>query len=298
MLDFRLKVFYIVAKRLNFTKAAEELFITQPAVSKHIHEIESFYQSKLFERNGTRIKLTPAGEILLGYAEEILTIHRNIEFDLAALTKDIRGVLKIGASTTVAQYFLPKYLASFKRKFPDLKITLFVNNTEQVENLLLENKVNLGIVEGQTKRKDIKYIPLVKDEIVLCTSAANPSSKKTTFALKDLQQLPLVMRESGSGTREVIIAALKKAGLPFSALNIDMEFESTESIKSYLLNSNSYAFLSVASIFKELKSGELKIVDIRELEIERYFYCVIQQGDTHFLNEVFFKHLSLHNLKL
>lgn len=298
MLDFRLKVFYIVAKRLNFTKAAEELFITQPAVSKHIHEIEAFYKSKLFERNGTRIKLTPAGEILLRYAEEILNIYRDIEFDLAALTKDVKGTLKIGASTTVAQYFIPEHLASFKRKFPDLKIALFVNNTEHIENLLLENKINLGIVEGQTKRKNIKYIPLVKDEIVLCTSAFNPTSKKTAIALKDLPQLPLVIRESGSGTLEVIIAALKKAGLNFSTLTIDMEFESTESIKSYLLSSNSYAFLSVASIFKELKNGELKIVDIKELEIERFFYCITQQGDTHFLNDIFLKHLSLHNFKL
>lgn len=298
MLDFRLKVFNTVAKRLNFTKAADELFITQPAVSKHIREIEVFYKTKLFERNGTRIQLTQAGNILLKYTDEILNLHKNIEFELAALTKDIRGVLKIGASTTVAQYFIPEYLASFKQKFPDLKISLIVNNTEHIENLLLENKINLGIVEGQSKRKDIKYQPLAKDEIVLCTSASNHSFKKMTLTCKDISQLPLVIREAGSGSREVIVSALKKSGIVFSSLTIDMEFESTESIKSYLLNSNSYAFLSIASILKELKSGELKIVDIKGFEITRYFCFITTQGDTHFLNEIFLKHLFLNNLKL
>ena len=118
------------------------------------------------------------------------------------------------------------------------------------------------------------------------------------ITLKDLQQLPIIIREGGSGSREVIAAALKKAGINVSSLNIDMEFESTESIKSYLLNSNSYAFLSISAIFNELKNGLLKIVDVKDLEIERYFYYITQQGDTHFLNDVFLKHLNLNNLKL
>lgn len=298
MLDFRLKVFYVVAKRLNFTKAAEELYISQPAVSKHIHEIEAFYKIKLFERNGTRIKLTRAGDVLLKYAEEIFNIHRIIEFKLASLTKDVKGTLQIGASTTVAQYIIPAYLASFKDKFPNLKISLSVNNTEHIENLLIESKINLAIVEGQSKRKDLKYLPLVKDEIVLCTKSSNRISNKIMITLQDLQKLPLVIREGGSGSREVIVAALKKAGIAISSLNIDMEFESTESIKSYLLNSNSYAFLSINAVINELKSGVLKIVDVKDLEIERYFYFIIQQGDTHFLNDVFLKHLTLNNLKL
>jgi len=298
MFDFRLRVFYTVARRLNFTKAAEELFITQPAVSKHIHEIEAFYKSKLFERNGTRIKLTPAGTILLRYAEEIFNLHHNIEFDLAALTKNTKGTLKLGASTTVGQYFLPSHLATFKQKFPDIKISLSVNNTEHIENLLLENRINLGIVEGQTKRKHIKYTSLVRDEIMLCTRRTNDFSRKTTIALKDLHRLPLVIREAGSGSREVVTSALKKAGIPFSTLDIDMEFESTESIKSYLLNSDSFAFLSVASIHKELKYGELKTIDIKELEIERHFYFITPQGDTHPVTDIFIKHVRLNNLKL
>ncbi len=124
MFDFRLKVFYTVARRLNFTKAAEELFITQPAVTKHIHEIETYYKTQLFHRNGTKIKLTPAGTALLEHAEQLFNIYRNIEFELAAINENVKGSIRIGASTTVAQYVLPKYLASFKQKFPDIKIEL------------------------------------------------------------------------------------------------------------------------------------------------------------------------------
>ncbi|WEK33517.1 MAG: LysR family transcriptional regulator [Candidatus Pseudobacter hemicellulosilyticus] len=298
MFDFRLKVFYVVARRLNFTKAAAELFITQPAVSKHIHEIEVFYQTKLFERNGTRISLTNAGSLLLKHTEELLNIYRKIEFNLAALSKNVKGSLKIGASTTVAQYYLPPYLASFKQRFPDVSIQLIAHNTEIIENMLAENKIDLGIVEGQSRRQHLKYTSLIKDELVLCASTNNPLVKKSSISLAELKKLPMLVREAGSGSLEVIIAALKKAGLPFAQLKKDMELESIESIKSYLLNSHSVAFLSVHSILKELRAGELKIIDVKGLDIQRHFYFITQQGDAHYLQEIFLRHLSADNFKL
>ncbi|QIL41688.1 LysR family transcriptional regulator [Pedobacter sp. HDW13] len=298
MFDFRLKVFYIVAKRLNFTRAAEELFITQPAVTKHIQEIEAFYKTRLFDRNGTKIKITQAGNILLKHAEALINIHRNIDFELSTLAKNIKGTLRMGASTTIAQYFLPKYLASFRQQFPDITVSLKSNNTEAIENLLIENKIDLGLVEGQSKRPHIKYTPFVQDEIVLCTSNTNPMVKKTTISLGDLQKLPLVLREPGSGSLEVVAAALKNVGLSLSQLNRDLELESAESIKAYLLNTNAFAFLSIHAILKELKSGELKVVDVKGLDITRVFYFITQQGDTPDLQEIFIKHLASHNLKL
>jgi len=298
MFDFRLKVFYIVAKRLNFTRAAEELFITQPAVTKHIQEIEGFYKTKLFDRNGTKIKITQAGNILLKHAEALINIHRNIDFELAALAKNLKGTLRLGASTTIAQYFLPKYLASFRQQFPDITISLKSNNTEAIENLLIENKIDLGLVEGQSKRAHIKYTPFVQDELVLCTSSINPVAKKAVISLSELQKLPLVLREPGSGSLEVVTAALKNAGLSLSQLNRDLELESAESIKAYLLNTNSFAFLSIHAILKELKSGELKVIDIKGLDITRVFYFITQQGDTLDLQETFIKHLASYNFKL
>lgn len=298
MFDFRLKVFHTVAKRLNFTKAAEELFITQPAVTKHIQEVENFYKCKLFERNGTKIKLTVAGATLLSYTESIFNIYRDIEFDLAALNESVKGSIKLGASTTVAQYVLPKYLALFKQKFPDIHIELTDGNTEHVENLLVNNKIDLGIVEGQSKRQNIKYLPFIKDEIVLCTCITNKTVKKSAIALNELQKLPLVVREQGSGSLEVIVSALKKANVKFSQLNTELILEGSESIKSYLFHSNTFAFLSVHSIFKELKNNELKIIDIKDLSIERFFYFIIKQGGSNNLQELFLKFMSRDNFKL
>lgn len=298
MFDFRLKAFQTAAKRLNFTKAAEELFITQPAVTKHIQEIENFYKCKLFERNGTKVKLTAAGITLLNYTENIFNIYRDIEFDLAALNENVKGAIKLGASTTVAQYVLPKYLALFKQKFSDIHIELTDGNTEQIENLLAENKIDLGIVEGQSRRQHIKYTPFVKDEIVLCTSHTNKTIKKPVITLNDMQKLPLVVRERGSGSLEVVVAALKKVQVKFSQLNVEMVLESSESIKSYLLHSNAFAFMSVHSIFKELKSNEMKIVDVEDLSIERYFYFITQQGGSHYVKDLFLKFMSRDNFKL
>ena len=114
--DFRLHVFHTVAKRLNFTKAAAELFITQPAVTKHIHELENQLKTKLFDRNGSRIKLTRTGEILLQHSEQIFEIYRNLEFEINSLSQRQSGKLRLGASTTAAQYILPPILAAFHKK--------------------------------------------------------------------------------------------------------------------------------------------------------------------------------------
>ena len=151
MFDFRLKVFYTVAKRLNFTKAAEELFITQPAVSKHIQEIENHFRIRLFERNGSKIKLTKAGGVLLHYCNQIFGIYSTLEFELNSFTETHKGILRIGASTTIAQYLLPPILADFHKRYSEIQISLIISNTEQIENALKNNEIDFGIVEGQAK---------------------------------------------------------------------------------------------------------------------------------------------------
>ncbi|MBS1934430.1 MAG: LysR family transcriptional regulator [Bacteroidetes bacterium] len=297
MFDFRLKVFHTVAKRLNFTKAAEELFITQPAVTKHIHEIETYFKTQLFHRNGTKIALTEAGKILLKHSEELFSIYREMETDMAALNRNLRGTIKIGASTTVAQYILPKYLASFRKRFSDISVELITGNTEHIENFLLENKIDFGIIEGQSKRKQLKYSRFLKDELVLCTRYGNPLTKKRTISLNELPRLPLVVREYGSGSLEVVNTALKKAGIKIAHLQKEMILESSESIKSYLVGSDCFAFLSIHSVLNELNNKQLAIVDIKNFSIERYFYFVRQQGESNKMNEMVIRHLLSDNLK-
>ncbi len=298
-MDFRLKVFYTVALRLNFTKAATELYITQPAVSKHIQELEETYKTKLFERNGSKIALTPAGKILLKYTKSIFDIYREIDFEMSSFNAERQGLLRLGASTTISQYIISPVLASFHQKQKDIKVNLLNGNTEQIENALINKEIEIGIVEGHSKNQSIKYIPFLKDELVLVCNSNNPFVKQNEITVNDLKSMKFITRERGSGTLEVIEFALKKAGLKFSDLQIEMQLGSTESIKSYLLNSDCFAFMSIHAVNKELKNKELIVLDVEKLSIERYFYIATLQGKSDSLSELFIQNLANHyNLKL
>ncbi|MEZ7499447.1 LysR family transcriptional regulator [Flavobacterium sp. Arc3] len=298
-MDFRLKVFFTVATRLSFTKAATELFITQPAVSKHIQELEEEYKVKLFDRNGSKISLTHAGEQLVKHAKNIFEIYREIDFEMSSLIKEQQGMLRLGASTTISQYIIPPLLARFHQEMQGVKVILRNGNTEQIENALLNKEIEIGIVEGQSKNKAIKYTPFLKDELVLVCNRANPLVDKGEITKEDLVQLRFLMREQGSGTLEVIEHALKPLKIKMAELIVEMQLGSTESIKSYLMNSNCVAFISIHAIEKELKNNELVILDVDNLIIERYFYIIGLQGKTNALSDLFIKNITKHyNLKL
>ena len=290
MLDFRLQVFYTVAKRLNFTKASAELYISQPAVTKHIKELEAQFKVSLFERSGNkRILLTPAGEMLLQYAERLLEIYRELDYDMNLLVKQHSGVLRIGASTTVAQYIIPPILAQFHKKFKDIKVLLITGNTEEIELALLNKEIEFGIIEGISRNPQIRYEEYLKDELVLVSALNNPVIKKDVIKPEELPTYPLLLREPGSGTLDVIAHALKPHNLKLSDLQIEMQLGGTESIKSYLLHSNCLAFLSIHSILKELKNNECRIIDVKGLTIERPFNFIQHYGQPSSLTELFIR---------
>ncbi len=298
-MDFRLKVFFTVANRLSFTKAAKELFITQPAISKHIQELEEQYKIKFFERNGSKISLTNAGELLLKHTKNIFEVYREIDFDMSALINQQRGLLRLGASTTISQYIIPPLLARFHQKLQEIKVNLLNGNTEQIEKALLNKEIEIGIVEGQSKNQSIKYTEFLKDELVLVCNSKNPLISKEQVNQEDLKSMRFVMREQGSGTLEVIEYALKPFEINLSQLTIEMQLGSTESIKSYLMNSDCVAFISIHAIEKELKNNELVILDIDDLVIERFFYIITLQGKVDALSELFIKNIgNYYNLKL
>ena len=291
--DFRLQVFHTVAKRLNFTRAAEELFISQPAVTRHIQELEQQFKVKLFERNGTRIRLTDAGGRLLKHTEELFAIYRNIEFDMSSLTQRQSGRLYLGGSMTTAPYIIPPILARFHGRYPDVEVSLITGNTQQIEQALGQQEIDLGIVEGHSRHSSISYTEFMKDEIVLVSNPAHPLAKRVSIRPEDLTRIPLLLREPGSGTLEVVAHALKGIGIKLSELNKEMQLNSTEVIKSYLLNAPCMAFLSIHAIEKELQNNECCIIDVKGLHIERNFYFARLQGDTQALPELFMK-FALH----
>lgn len=297
MFDFRLQVFYTVANRLSFTKAAEELYITQPAVTKHIHELEAHFKLQLFERNGNKIQLTPAGKTLLQHTESLFSIYRNIEFDMNNLAGKHNGKLRVGASTTVAQYVIPPILASFRQKFKDIAVTLTSGNTEQIEKALLTNEIDIGMIEGQSKNKSIQYTTFLKDEIVLVCNTSHPFARKESLKPEELKTIPLLLREPGSGTLAVITHALKSVQLKLSQLTIEMQLDSTESIKSFLLHSPCMAFISRQAIHKELRNNEFRIIDVKGLHIERFFYIIQPHGQNPALPELLARFTRQYNLK-
>ncbi len=286
---YKLIVFKKVAEKLSFTKAATELFLTQPAVTKHIKSLETELGVMLFNRRGNHIELTKSGEILFDYSKKIEKLHNELIFDLNTLNEQIKGKLRIGSSSTMTQYILPMILADFKSKFNDLSISVMNGNTEQIEKALHDNEIDLGIVEGQTKRFDFQYVKFVKDEIVLVTSSSNKIAKRGEITPDELKTLPLILREDGSGTLEVIAYHLKQKGLNFNDLNIEMRLGSTEAIKNYLLQSKSLAFLSIHSIFKELKKNEFTIIDVANLTINRHFNFILPDGQQNNSVQIFMR---------
>lgn len=294
MSDFRLKIFYSVAKNLSFTKAAEELYISQPAVTKNIKELESKYDFTLFLRKGNKIELTDAGKILLFHSEKIMDIYKQIRFDFDSLKENFSGTFQLGASTTLGQYLLPALMSQFHSKHPKIKMSLIIANTEVIEKYLIEKKIDLGMVEGNPKNKQLKYIPFLKDEIVAIAHTSQEISKKETLSLDELKKIPLVLRELGSGSLDIIRAAFRLENIRLKDLNIAMHLGSTEGIKSYLTHANTIGFVSIAAVNKDIKKGEFQVIDIEKIDIKRWFYFVYNQGVPEGNSDLFIKFATSH----
>lgn len=289
MSDFRLKVFYSVAKNLSFTKASQELFVSQPAITKHIRELESLYGVRLFDRQGNKISLTGAGELLLEHCERILAEYRKLEYDMHLLQQEYAGQLRLGASTTIAQYVLPPVLARFTEKFPKMDLTLMDSNSRNIERALQEHTIDLGMVEGVFRLPDLKYEPFLCDELVPVVCADSSLAVHDELSMEEFCRVPLVLRERGSGTLDAIETALAEHNLKLSAMNVRLHLGSTESIKSFLKYSNAMGIVSIQAIEEELKEGIFKVVDVEGLQVKRHFCFVKPQGQeesaaTHFMH--------------
>ncbi|WP_212000626.1 LysR substrate-binding domain-containing protein [Chitinophaga sp. HK235] len=294
MFDFRLRVFHTVAKRLSFTKAAEELYISQPAVTKHIHELEQQLGMALFERIGNRIKLTRAGQLVLHHAEIIFTDYRNLEYEINQLKHTQGGLLAIGASTTIAQYLIPPLLAKFNQRYPDVKTSLSTGNTEQIEQALFEKSILLGIIEGSSKNPLLKYVEFARDEIVLIGNPKHQYGSGEPLTPNELRTIPLLMREHGSGTLEVITDELKRLKLKITDLNVAMYMGSTESIKSYLHHSSCAAFISLQAVQREVEAGEFVVLPVKNFRVIRKLHFTYLQGLQDKLAQLFIKFAKQH----
>ncbi len=300
MFDFRLKVFYVVAKYLSFTKASQELLISQPAITKHIKEIETKLAIRIFERKGNRISLTPAGKILFEKAKKIFATYKELEYEIGELRKRYTGKLILGASSTISQWVIPVVLSKFKESYPAINISLVNGNSAQIEQALYEERIDLGIVEGNLRRKGLKYSIFKNDLLMPVVSTERNLKDLETITLNQLLKIPLLLREYGSGTLDVILKTLhEKAKISLSDLNVLMHLGSTESIKTYLHHSDAMGIISCAAIKKEVEAGILKTIKIRGIKFKRNFRFVYNQGGPRGLASKFMAFAKRHyNYKL
>jgi DNA-binding transcriptional LysR family regulator len=291
MISTRHDVFLAVAQYKSFSKASQSLYISQPAISKHIKSLEEYYKTKLFNRKGIQVDLTAAGKLLYDRLTEVKRIQEQVEFEISTINdlQQAKGVLKLGASTTVALYILPKVLSAFNQLYPQIDITLLNRNSEIVLDALLNEEINLGIIEGRAKLTQIDYQPFLSDKVVAVCSSKSPLAKRRTYALKDILQMPLAIRERGSGTLAALKFTLEKNKIRLNDLDIKVRLGGTEALKNFLIESDSLGFLPQRSVYKELEHGELVEIQFGDFIIERNFYFIQRKSENSGLNKSFIK---------
>jgi len=262
MADRRLQVFQTVARLLSFTKAAEELHMTQPAVTFQVRQLEEQFNIRLFDRTHNRISLTEAGKRVHECAERIFELYAEMDNSVRELTGDISGVLILGASTTIAEYMLPALLGDFKAKYPDITIRLKVANTDGIVSQVENNAIDLGVVEAPVNNKNLVVEECRTDHMVLIVPPAHELAKEDVVPIQRVADYPFICREEGSGTREVMIESMHDAGVSPADLNIAMELGSLEAIKGAVEAGMGVSILSNATIQKELKLGTLVAVQL------------------------------------
>jgi DNA-binding transcriptional LysR family regulator len=273
--NFRLKVFRTVAAHLNFRKAAEHLFLTQPAITLQIKALEDELGIRLFDRAGSRVSLTAQGSVLLGYANKIAALVSQAEQELGAEDGKVSGDLTLGVSTTIAQYVLPRLLGAFLEEHPRVQFSLHSGNTSEIVHLLLDNKLSIGLIEGPARDRGIRTEPFMQDELVLIMP---PTFESDQMSRSQLLASNLLMREQGSGSRRVVELALGKADLKLKSFKNVMNLDSTEAIKSAVEVGLGVGFVSRWAISKEVELGALKVAEVAGLKVDRHFSLISRTG--------------------
>lgn len=266
-MNFRkLKIFYETAQHLNMTKVAKEMYISQPSISQSINELESELDVKLFDRIGKKLYLTHEGESFLNYTRRILNLYDEGVKTIRDINLNAKGKIVIGASTTIGIYILPEIIKGFSNKFKDIEISLIIENTKNIEKLILENKVDFAFVEGDIRSEEILKEVVWKDELVFICGEENNLKSYKEVSGKVLEEQKLIMREEGSGTREHTELFLRKNKIKFNAF---LELGSTEAIKKIVEANLGVGCLSYRVVEDKVKSKELYIFRLKEGKIER-----------------------------
>jgi DNA-binding transcriptional LysR family regulator len=275
--NFRIRVFRSVAQHLNFSRAAEELLLTQPAVTQQVKALEEELGIPLFDRGGGHIRLTPGGTALLPFAERLRELSAQAIAAVAAAYGEQAGELALGASQTIGQYLLPKFVADFAERHPKVRIAARSGNTEAMLEALLAHEIQLALIEGPDQRRDLHIEPFMDDHMVLVVPASHEWGG-TEITMDALRNEPMLVRELGSGSRRVIEQALHTAGFKSKDLQIRMELDSTEGLLSAVEAGLGVTFVSRWAVRNQLALGTLKLAHVTGLKLSRRFSLAYAAG--------------------
>lgn len=270
-----LRAFAAVAAAGNVTRAARALHTSQPAVSKQLAELELSLGTTLLDRLPRGVRLTEAGEVLLGHAERIFAAERAAEADLAELSGLMRGRLSVGASTTIGSYLLPSVFGAFNRGHPQVKLELEIANTAIIQSLVIDDRIDLGFIEGFVASEQLEVEVVHHDEMVAIASTDHFLLKRAKVSCRDLARVPFISRERGSGTRDVIEAALRGRGVEIEPV---MALGSTEAVKKAVASGLGVAIVSRLTVEHELAAQQLTRVDLSDLVVKRALYMIQRKG--------------------
>lgn len=266
-MNFRkLKIFYETALCLNMTKVAKNMYISQPSISQSIHELEEEVGVKLFDRIGKKLFLTTEGEVFLNYTRRILNLYDEGIKTLNDYSHNSKGKIKIGASTTIGIYILPDIIKSFSEKFPDIEISIIIENTTHIKSLILQNEVDFAYIEGEMKCEEINKEKIWEDELVFICGNNHKWNNINTIKSEELSTEKLIMREHGSGSREIVENYLKSKQIDY---NIFLELGNTEAIKRTVEANLGISCISEKCIEEKINCGDLNAFKLEERKITR-----------------------------
>ncbi|MDJ0567578.1 MAG: LysR substrate-binding domain-containing protein [Pleurocapsa sp. MO_192.B19] len=270
----QLKVFETVARNGSFTRAAEELFITQPTVSSQVKQLTKAVGLPLFEQIGKSLYLTDAGQDLLVTCQDIFERLNNFEIKVADLKGTKQGQLKLAVITT-AKYFVPRLLGSFCQNYPGIDVALKVTNHQEIQQRMLENKDDLYIVSNMHKDIDLKSKAFLDNPLVVVAKKDHPLAEKENLDLEHLNDRPFIMREHGSGTREAILQLFDRHDI---SVKVKLELGSNEAIKQAIAGGLGISILSEHCLISEGVSGELTVLDFKHFPIKRRWFVSYLAG--------------------
>jgi DNA-binding transcriptional LysR family regulator len=281
-IEFRhLETFCRVADLRSFSKAADDLFLTQPTVSGHILSLEQSLSLRLFDRAGREVRLTKSGKVFREYASKLLSLRRNMLNALSDFSQGIRGELSLGSSTIPGEYLLPKLIGDFKKAHPSLVISLKIADTKEVLQYVLQDQVEFGIIGAKLNHPSLHYEKYEEDQIILVAPSDHPLTREKRVDLDELLREPWIIREEGSGTRIAVERALRRKGRTLKQFNVAMEMGSTSSVKEGAKAGLGLAFISARATEGEVGQGSLSRIDVEGLEpLFRQIYIVSHRRRT------------------